>query len=222
MASDIENTEQFSFSMHPVSNIQHESFFPALHSMINASFDVASYIPPSWEPGPEPKTYKRLDTDPSKGALILAEELGEFGFVAVAFVGSNTGMDKMPVAAMGVFPFTGMPRQKITKPGAEWEVTCVAVAPEWRGRGLVMKLVTEIAQHLLREGYLDNQRIRILAMTIEELNGAYWRKIGWQTLEKDGWINIPKSVVINRVPGSYVPISDPVLVWYGERWFGGE
>jgi ribosomal protein S18 acetylase RimI-like enzyme len=212
------DAELLSFSMHPVLSVQNEPFFPALHSMINAAFDVAGYVPPSWEPGPDPKVFKRLGTDPSKGAVILAEELGEFGFVAVAFAGSK--MDKVPVASMGVFPFMGcMPRQKVSKPGAEWEITCVAVAPEWRGHALVTKLVAEIVQHLLQEGYSNNRRIRILAMTIEELNGAYWRKIGWTTLEENGWINIPRSVVINRIPGVHIPTSDPILVWYGERWF---
>jgi len=214
-----ETTESFSFSMHPVSDIHKEALFTQLHSMVNASFDVASYVPPNWELGPSPKTFKRLGSDPLQGAVLLAEELGEFGFVAIAFV--NEGSSKVPVASIGVHPFMGIPRQKGTRPGAEWEITCVAVAPEWRGHGLVSKLVAEIVEYLRSREERANKKIRILVMTIEELNGAYWRRLNWKTLE-NGWINIPRSVVVNRIPGVHVPVADPVLVWYGERWFGGE
>ncbi|THV02512.1 hypothetical protein K435DRAFT_963026 [Dendrothele bispora CBS 962.96] len=231
---DAKSQTNFSFSVYPVSEIHKQPFFLQLHSMVNASFDVAGYKPQNWELGPQPKVFKRLDPDPTRGAALLEEELGEFGFVAVAFAPGGGGdgpegqndtlSDKIPAASIGVLPFSGKPKfveENVIQPGVEWELTCVAVSPDWRGHGLVMKLVEEIVQYVrLKQGCIG-QRIRIVVLTIEELNGAYWRKLGWETLQENGWITIPRLTVINRIPGIYIPTSDPLLLWYGERWYGG-
>lgn len=174
----------------PGPSIPTQPWWPAVHSMVNAAFDVKNHdvFPPTWT---------RLRADTSQGAQGLAEELGPLGHFIVVF------QEGRPVASTGVLPFRGenwineirsteskadSANEGLSTPSSrpeppfeqqaiqDWEICCFCVHPEHRKRGLSRVLLQAVIDHVK---FLGARRL-VANYSVED-TGDFWPSVGFTT-----------------------------------------
>ncbi|QDS71181.1 hypothetical protein FKW77_010168 [Venturia effusa] len=99
-----------------------------------------------------------------------------------------------------------------TRKTPAWEFNMVSTSRAYQGRGVaqtIIKLLEDYALEQEKEG-----KVHMIARTIEEISGPFWRKRGYETLE-DAWITLPKG--FTHMAG-HNGLPRDVLLWTGEKW----
>jgi hypothetical protein len=107
--------------------------------------------------------------------------LGDDGIFAVIYDPQNS---TIPIAC------AAMRRWKhdlegLNEPGEDgWEIVTVTTRVEWMRRGLAGRCVDALVEEVVRQVRGNETRnhgakVNIWVHTVEDLNGAYWRKKGW-------------------------------------------
>lgn len=96
------------------------------------------------------------------------------------------------------------------RPG--WEFNMVSTSRAHQGKGVAQTIIKRLEDYAL-----DNEeggKVHMIARTIEEISGPFWRKRGYETLE-DAWMTLPKG--FTHMAG-HNGLPRDVLLWTGEKW----
>jgi GNAT superfamily N-acetyltransferase len=93
-----------------------------------------------------------------------------------------------------------------------WEFNMVSTSRAYQGKGVAQTVIKLLEDHALK---IENgEKVHMIARTIEEISGPFWRKRGYKTLE-DAWITLPKG--FTHMEG-HNGLPRDVLLWTGEKW----
>ncbi|KAF1945521.1 hypothetical protein EJ02DRAFT_431606 [Clathrospora elynae] len=113
----------------------------------------------------------------------IPRQLGDRGFFAVIY---DPDDDATPVACAATTPWKG-DLEGYAASGEEekgWEIKIVTTRVEWMKGGLAGRCVDAIIDELVRlegeDGDRLGQKLKVWIHTVECVNGAFWKKRGWQ------------------------------------------
>jgi hypothetical protein len=119
--------------------------------------------------------HARLDSKDS-----LAQMLGAEGILAVAYHGEE------PVASAGAIPWQPEEDEGVPEGPQGWEIKIVTVKVAYMKQGLAGRCIDVVKERLNRkekeEKGSEIEILRLWIATPETVNGAYWRRRGFQTV----------------------------------------
>ncbi|KIW02296.1 uncharacterized protein PV09_06443 [Verruconis gallopava] len=140
---------------------------------------------------PLPGGFQRLGPDAARAGRELCEEVDSQSTIAVAllaeapvWVRGCAEVQRSSDKAMWMVPSVdeGASKTEATPNAVErrWEINLVTTAPAYRENGIARELVSTLEQYVLRN-YGPSQ---LMVYTVDEISGAYWRKVGFYTAEE--------------------------------------
>lgn len=119
-------------------------------------------------------------------------------------------MDLGP-GAIGEMPPTTSALADTSKTPA-WEFNMLSTSRTYQGKGVAQTLIKLLEDHALKKE--EGGKVHMIARTIEEISGPFWRKRGYETSE-DAWVTLPKG--FTHMAG-HNGLPRDVLLWTGEKW----
>lgn len=129
-----------------------------------------------------PRWNLSLITDRLPDTASLVTALTPRGFFAVIFAPSSPDT---PIACAAAAPWTGgfdgcAAPEELQR---GWEIKIVTTGEGWQGRGLAGRCVDALVGEMVRvereSGAGWSEEVKVWVQAVEDLNGAYWRKMGW-------------------------------------------
>jgi GNAT superfamily N-acetyltransferase len=162
---------------------------PCLHhaSAIRADATLASTITSFVNEGyryMSPKSALRWDSvygDRLRNPDSIHTTLGDDGMFAVIYDPQNS---TIPIACAATKRWKH-DLEGMNEPGEDgWEIVTVTTRVDWMRRGLAGQCVDALVEEVVRQARRDEtcdagSKVNIWIHTVEDLNGAYWRKKGW-------------------------------------------
>jgi hypothetical protein len=178
-ATTMENTSratdtQFQPRLHHASAIRAD---PILASTITAFVNEGyRYFSPRHGSGWDPFPVDRLPTAES-----IHEVIGEDGIFSVMYDPNDNGT---PIACAAAKSWTKDHEGGVVAGEDGWEILTVTAHVDWMGRGLPGRCVDALVKSLVWQARNDDKRdnsrkLSIWIQAIEDLYGAYWKKMGW-------------------------------------------
>lgn len=93
-----------------------------------------------------------------------------------------------------------------------WEFNMPSTSRAYQGKGVAQTIIKLLEDYSLKNE--EGGKVHMIARTIEEISGPFWRKRGYETLE-GVWITLPKG--FTHMAG-HNGLPRDILLWTGEKW----